>query len=408
MKLFKKLTLASVAFAATLGAAKADDLKLVMDKDWWLDGITAMADAAGKASGTTIKVETVTPADKLQAYIQTSIAGGNTPTFFSWWNGGLLRDVTDTGAAADLTALWDKAIADGLYTPLQRDLVSVDGKPYGILLNQAVWVTFYNKDAFAKAGISAPPTTWAELMDDAEKLKAAGYIPFTAPGKDWMPFIWFSQILSGIDPDAFNDINTGKVTYNSDAVKKTFEVWGDMYAKGYFGDPRLTDDQKEFVEGKAAMFVIGDWHSGSFVQAGMNVGSFLMPPVNPEAGLSVILEAGPIIVSKAAADADPKVMEAAAALMGVDASNALGKVSGVYTGNLKAAMPNDLVANDMAMLSAQNPRPLVRWWEAVPSQIQGDLVAAMGEFMLNPTADQATATMEKMNQISSDYWASKQ
>jgi ABC-type glycerol-3-phosphate transport system substrate-binding protein len=36
---------------------------------------------------------------------------------------------------------------------------------------------FYNKDAFAKAGISHPPTTWAEFMADQALLKKAGYIP---------------------------------------------------------------------------------------------------------------------------------------------------------------------------------------------------------------------------------------
>jgi ABC-type glycerol-3-phosphate transport system substrate-binding protein len=36
---------------------------------------------------------------------------------------------------------------------------------------------FYSKDAFAKAGIAAAPTTWAEFMTDLGKLKAAGVTP---------------------------------------------------------------------------------------------------------------------------------------------------------------------------------------------------------------------------------------
>jgi len=43
----------------------------------------------------------------------------------------------------------------------------------------------------------------------------------------------------------------------------------------------------------------------------------------------------------------------------------------------------------------------------VPSQIQGDLVAAMGAFMFNPTPEQATESMKTMEAINADYWASK-
>ena len=33
---------------------------------------------------------------------------------------------------------------------------------------------FYNTDLYAKAGITAPPRTWAELQDAAQKIQALG------------------------------------------------------------------------------------------------------------------------------------------------------------------------------------------------------------------------------------------
>src|SRR5207237_890190 len=36
---------------------------------------------------------------------------------------------------------------------------------------------FYNKGIFAKAGITHVPTTWAELMADAARIKKVGHIP---------------------------------------------------------------------------------------------------------------------------------------------------------------------------------------------------------------------------------------
>jgi multiple sugar transport system substrate-binding protein len=406
------MTALGLVATLSVGSAFAADLSLYSDKTPWNVGMTGVAEIASKASGATIKLQEVTPTDKYQAFMQTSIAGNNAPAFFTWWNGQQLSDVVATGIAADLTPYWDAAIANGDYSAAQRELVSVDGKPYGILLNVANWVTFYNTEAFAKAGIAAPPTTWDELMADCEKLKAAGYVPFNGPASGgWMPFIWFSQLVLGTSPDAFVGLTDGTVAYDGPEVQNAFKVWGEMYAKGYFTDPREQDDQKFFVDGTAAMYLIGDWHSGSFAEAGMEPGkafkTFLMPSLSPDVQQSVIVEASPIVVSKAALEGNPELAKAVQSMMGVDASNALGTKIQVYNGNLKAAAPNATIQANKDMVAAAKPRALVRWWEAVPSQIQGDLVAAMGAFMFNPTPEQAAESMKTMQTINADYWASK-
>ena len=412
MSLLRTFTAAGLAAVLSAGTAYAQDLILNSDKTEWNPGITAMMDAAGTAAGVKVTVQDITPTDKYQAYMQTSIAGNNAPAFFTWWNGQQLSDLVATGIPADLSANWDAAIANGDYSEAQRELVSVDGKPYGVLLNVANWVVFYNTAAFEKAGIAAPPTTWEELMADADKLKAAGYTPFNGPTSGgWMPFIWFSQLVLGGDPDAIAGLTDGTVPYDGPAVQNAFKVWGEMYAKGYFTDPREQDDQKFFVDGTAAMYLIGDWHSGSFAEAGMEPGkdfkTFLMPSLSPDVQQSVIVEASPIVVSKAALDANPELAKAVQSMMGVDASNALGTKIQVYNGNLKAAAPNATIQANKDMVAAAKPRALVRWWEAVPSQIQGDLVAAMGAFMFNPTPEQAAESMKTMQTINADYWASK-
>jgi len=412
MSFMKTMTAVSIVAALGASSALAQDLTLYSDKTGWNPGISAMTDAAGTAAGVKIKVQDLTPTDKYQAFMQTSIAGNNVPAFFTWWNGQQLNDLVATGVAADLTPYWDAAIANGDYSAAQRELVSVDGKPYGVLLNVANWVMFYNTEAFAKAGIAAPPTTWAEFIDACDKLKAAGYTPINGPASGgWMPFIWFSQLVLGGNPDSFVGLTDGTVPYDSPDVQNAFKVWGEMYAKGYFTDPREQDDQKYFVDRSAAMFLVGDWHSGSFAEAGMKPGedfkTFLMPSLSPDVQQSVIVEASPIVVSKATLDANPDVGKAVQVLMGSEASNSLGKLVQVYNGNMKAEAPNATIAADKDLVAAANPRALVRWWEAVPSQIQGDLVAAMGAFMFNPTADQAAESMKTMQAINADYWASK-
>ncbi len=75
--------------------------------------------------------------------------------------------------------------------------------------------------------------------------------------------------------------------------------------------------------------------------------------------------------------------------------------------NLKAKAPNATIEANKELVAAAKPRALVRWWEAVPSQIQGDLVAAMGAFMFDPTPEQAAKSMADMQAINADYWANK-
>lgn len=407
-------TIGAIGLATTLsvGVAGAQELALYSDKTPWNTGMAGLAEAASAASGATIKLQEVTPTDKYQAFMQTSIAGNNAPALFTWWNGQQLSDLVATGVAADLTPYWDAAIANGDYSAAQRELVSVDGKPYGVLLNVANWVMFYNKNHFAKAGIAAPPTTWAEFIDAADKLKAAGFTPINGPASGgWMPFIWFSQLVLGTNPDSFVGLTDGTVAYDSPDLQNAFKVWGDMYAKGYFTDPREQDAPKFFVDGSASMFLIGDWMTGTIVATGMkpneDFGTFLMPSLSPDVQQSVIVEASPIVVSKAALEANADLGKGVQALMGVDAANILGSSIQVYNGNMKAEAPNSIIAANAEMVATLKPRALVRWWEAVPSQIQGDLVAAMGEFMFNPTAEQAQKSMSTMQTINADYWASK-
>ncbi|MGY2061278.1 ABC transporter substrate-binding protein, partial [Nocardia gipuzkoensis] len=51
---------------------------------------------------------------------------------------------------------------------------SIDGTQWALPLFASTRTLFYNTDLFAKAGIAAPPKTWAELTEDAKKIQALG------------------------------------------------------------------------------------------------------------------------------------------------------------------------------------------------------------------------------------------
>ena len=58
-------------------------------------------------------------------------------------------------------------------------------------------------------------------------------------------------------------------------------------------------------------------------------------------------------------------------------------------------------------MKADNSALMERWWEAVPPDLQGELVAELNGFMLNPTTENAKTIMGRMQALNADYWASK-
>lgn len=98
-------------------------------------------------------------------------------------------DMAQIGAYADYAAegMLYKA-GDLLSIPVQADFLyqlteagQVNGVQYGMPFAASTRVLFYNKDLFAKAGIT-PPTTWDELAENAEALDAQGVkYPYALP-----------------------------------------------------------------------------------------------------------------------------------------------------------------------------------------------------------------------------------
>lgn len=56
-----------------------------------------------------------------------------------------------------------------------------EGLRYGLPFISSARLFFYNKDIFAKAGITTPPATWAELREAAQRIKDSGAIGLGLP-----------------------------------------------------------------------------------------------------------------------------------------------------------------------------------------------------------------------------------
>ncbi len=389
-------------------SALAAEIQLFHDKGFWSEPLQTVGDAAGVATGNPITQVAYSTPEQYKAFIQSAIAGGDVPDMFTWWTGSVFSELVETGALAELDGLWDDLIASGDFSEGTRDFYKVGDHIYGVPLHLSRWVALYNKEQFAEAGVEEPES-WNDLIAAADKLKAAGFTPFHATVQDgWRGFIWFQEFMIRTDPEAYRGLHDGSVAYDSDAVRNAFEIWSDWYAKGYFSDPRSNEEVADFARGKGSIYLIGDWAIGLIEAAGMTAGEdfgvFIMPNQDPSLPASVIVEGGPIVLSKGALD-KPEVVEALKYFVSVDGANVWAEASGNSIGNSNAEPPNVLVAEVNQQVSADATLAIDRWWEAVPGDIQGEVVAELNRFMLDPTMETADEVMANIQELNAEYWA---
>ena len=390
--------------------AWADDVPLYHDKGFWAQQFQAVGDAAKEKTGVRIVQTSYAPPEQYKAFIQVLDRIALTARISSPGGPADLQGIIATGKIAPLDDVWEQMVSSGQYEKATQDLFKVDGKTYAVPLSVSRWVALYNKKMFADNGL-AEPKTWDDLMEAAEKLKSAGMTPFEATVQEgWRGFIWFEELMIRTDPKAYKGLHDGSVPYDGPAVQKVFQLWSDMYAKGYLSDPRSNEEAQDFARGKAAMYLIGEWAEGIVENAGLKAdsgfGAFIMPNVDPKLPSSVIVEAGPIVVSTAGKQ-KKDVMTALNFWTSVDGANVWAKASGNYEGNNKANPPNPTVAKISADIKANNTvcwsaggKPCrltcrANWW---PSS------TASWSIRPWPTPKRS---WDACNRLNADYWASK-
>ncbi|WP_350347606.1 ABC transporter substrate-binding protein [Agromyces sp. G08B096] len=202
------------------------------------------------------------------------------------------------------------------------DQYSIDGKYYmagiGVQLQSLM---FYNKQAFADAGITEPPTTLDELDDALAKLKAAGWETPIQTGGDWMS----SHVLQAVGlpsiiaeyPDWFQEMSDGELTF-SETYGPAVERYADWVAKGYIPKDALgvkyPDAEQNFLAGGSAIYPMGSWFAGTEAKTpdAPEIGVFRAPAEdgidNPAMGANI---ASPYFIMKASKhqDAAAKLLE---------------------------------------------------------------------------------------------------
>lgn len=166
---------------------------------------------------------------------------------------------TYAGAFADITDMYDELGGDKLL-PGFVDAGSADGKFYAAPYYSGARAVFYNKDAFAAAGVEVP-TTLEEFTTVAQKLQAANPAGsgFWLPGQDW--YNGAAWLYTNGGNFAVKDGDTWKGALSEPDSIKGLEQVQELF-KTATKAPADSDSNEPWVpfnQGQSAMFSAPTW-----------------------------------------------------------------------------------------------------------------------------------------------------
>lgn len=271
----KKLTFVLVVVFVMLGlvgptlgagsrvdARRATTITYLASQDWIKQSEMDLGAKFEKETGIHVDYQII-PSDQYFNVLQTKLNTGEATDIFGGQSGktdlAVNYDITKNGV--DLSGEEWVARQD----PLVTEQVTVDGKVWGMTLwdTTASWVIVYNKDIFAKLGLSVP-TTYDEFKAVCQAIKDSGVTPIYEPISDgWHHVLWFPELgprYEQVTPGLADTLNANKVKFADNPTMLTdLQELKEMYDLGFFGKFAMSDayaDAPEFMaKGEYAMTV---------------------------------------------------------------------------------------------------------------------------------------------------------
>jgi multiple sugar transport system substrate-binding protein len=205
------------------------------------------------------------PAGKTsEAVISAAITAGNEPCLIYNTSPAAVPNFQAQGGLVALDEFADgKSYLEQRGGSTADQYKSPDGKFYQLPWKSNPVMIFYNKKAFAKAGISTtnPPLgSYADFLATAKKVvaaKGAKYAINPAPSSEffqpWFDFYPMYAAASG----GKQLVEDKKATFDSDAGKAVAGFWKQLYDANLAGKETYNGDS--FADGLAAMASVGPW-----------------------------------------------------------------------------------------------------------------------------------------------------
>ncbi|MFA6154138.1 sugar ABC transporter substrate-binding protein [Mesorhizobium sp.] len=135
----------------------------------------------------------------------------------------------------------------------------MEGKTYGLPIAASARALYYNKELFEKAGIAKPPATWAELQEDARKIKAlgSGTFGFGLQGKEIETDVYYYYAMWSQGTEILNKDGTSGL--GTPGALEAAKLYKSMIDEG-LTEPGVTSNNREdvqnlFKQGKVGMMI---------------------------------------------------------------------------------------------------------------------------------------------------------
>jgi raffinose/stachyose/melibiose transport system substrate-binding protein len=221
---------------------------------------------------------------------KTACKGGSGPDIWYNW-----------GGTWSLEQVWAGCVVPNEDAFARSDLRAIpatggtkwQGKTWVYPIDTRVYPIVYNKALFKKAGLdpNKPPLTWAALLADAKKLKAAGVTPFVSGLKDGFGG---ENLAVAMQSQVYSVSDLLKMVTNGTFTDAKWTGWLQkmVQLKPYFNNDTNSIPYAEglarFQSGKAAMVFASPGFQQTIIsmtKAGKNVGVMKVPTFGKYGGL---------------------------------------------------------------------------------------------------------------------------
>lgn len=218
--------------------------------------------------------------------LKTYAATGNLPDIFQAGQ-DIISTFKQSGNILELDSYVDSlGFREATLPSAMNTLVSDDGHTYAFpYAGNEMILLFYNKEIFEKFGVKVP-TNYDELKTAVETFKKNDIVPLSMFAKEkWPGVALFDIFATRMDEGGVLKLDKGQAKASDESYRAAAEKLSEFVKLGLLakGATSMNYDQAAalFYEGKAAMFLNGQWEiDGSTKALGDKVGWMFYPGVD--------------------------------------------------------------------------------------------------------------------------------
>lgn len=190
-------------------------------------------------------------------------ASNELPDVGMTWAAGFLEPYVKGKLFAPVDDILDGGLKES-FVPGTTEAYAIDNKTYALPVELNIVPVYYNKAIFAKYNLQ-PPRTYEEFQGIVKTLADNGVPPIALGNKDrWTGSLWYMYLADRIGGaealkkaiDRSGTFEDPSLVQAANEVQKLVDM--NAFVKGFNG---LSNDEgkSEFMNGKAAMYLMGTW-----------------------------------------------------------------------------------------------------------------------------------------------------